>query len=386
MDESGQSKKHEPSPLKLRKARERGEVPAPTDMGAVGVLLALLGALAVSGDDLAALVLGFAASAFRLAGDMGSDVHGAGSLGLAMLSVVGPPLLVVLGLAMLAGVAVRVVQIGPVFSFKAVNPTLERLDPASGLKQRFASPDAYEELAISVVKTALGLGVAAVVVRAMLSDVVSASALTSMGLAQAGAAMMGKLTLYLLLGLAGIAVLDWIDKRRRHRTKLRMSDEEVKREYKDQEGDPEIKRAMKDAARAEPTSAEMTQNALDADVGIINPTHIIVLLRYDPSREKGPRVVAKGRGDFALQLRAVASRAGVPIRRDERLARLLVGVRTQALVPVALYRAVGAVLRWAGEEMARSSEEAGPRPKRVPHWARAAGSGPGSGGAGPNAR
>lgn len=142
---------------------------------------------------------------------------------------------------------------------------------------------------------------------------------------------------------AVIAIADLIYQRRRLDKQIRMTKDEVKREFKDSEGDPQLRAARRRRA-GELSRNRMMRDAASADVLLVNPTHLAVALRYDPI-DGAPKVVAKGADRIADKLRTIAARNGIPITADKPLARALFRrCKVGQHVPAALYEAVAVVL------------------------------------------
>ncbi|MCB9648665.1 MAG: EscU/YscU/HrcU family type III secretion system export apparatus switch protein [Deltaproteobacteria bacterium] len=143
-----------------------------------------------------------------------------------------------------------------------------------------------------------------------------------------------------------LAVADYIVARRRMAEKMKMTPEEFKRDMKQQEGDPEVKKArrrrMQELARR-----RIAVEVPNSDVVIVNPTHFAVALRYDAKKGGAPRVVAKGTDALAARIRELARKSGVPIVARPPLARLLYkSVKEGKQIPVELFEAVAEVLRY----------------------------------------
>jgi flagellar biosynthetic protein FlhB len=147
-----------------------------------------------------------------------------------------------------------------------------------------------------------------------------------------------------LAAYALLAVADVLLQRYRYFKRMRMTKEEAKREYKDDEGDPMLKGRRKRRHR-EFIRGRAATEVPKADAVVVNPTHIAVALRYRRGEDKAPRVVAKGKGPAADRIRELARENGVPIVRDVPLARLLhKRVKVGGAVPAETYKAVAAVL------------------------------------------
>jgi type III secretion protein U len=149
------------------------------------------------------------------------------------------------------------------------------------------------------------------------------------------------LAVVLLLG-----VLDLLWARRRHRQSLRMTRDEVRREHREQEGDPRH-RAHRRAAHRQLLQAGRARGVEQATVVVVNPTHLAVCLRWAPEECDAPYLVARGRAEDAAELRRRAEELGIPVVRDVALARSLVLHDVGEEVPEELFQAAAAVLEVA---------------------------------------
>ncbi len=145
-----------------------------------------------------------------------------------------------------------------------------------------------------------------------------------------------------LLALGG--VLDFLWQRQRFLTKMKMTKEEVKEEFKQSEGDPHVK-ARQRQLRLEKAKRRMIQQVPKATVVVVNPTHYAVALRYEQGQTPAPECVAKGVDAVALKIREVAEAAGVPVIEDPPLARALYGaVEVDQIIPQHHYEAVAKII------------------------------------------
>jgi type III secretion protein U len=153
------------------------------------------------------------------------------------------------------------------------------------------------------------------------------------------------------VGLA-LGVLDVVVTRGAWLRRLRMTKDEVKREHKDAEGDPQQK-AARDRAYQELLAQATVGNVRTASVVVVNPTHLACALRYDEKEgDEAPVVVASGEGELAQRIVAAAEDWGIPVVRDVPLARALVELQPGEVIPEALFEAVAEVLRdlWEREK------------------------------------
>jgi flagellar biosynthesis protein FlhB len=153
-------------------------------------------------------------------------------------------------------------------------------------------------------------------------------------------------TLLISLSLGLLALLDVPFQLWQYEKKLRMTKEEVKRESKEQEGDPHVKARIR-AVQREMARKRMMAAVPQADVVVTNPTHFSVALKYDPDKMSAPVVVAKGRGEIALKIRELAKEHDVPLLEAPPLARALyTHCELEQAVPAALYTAVAEVMAY----------------------------------------
>jgi flagellar biosynthesis protein FlhB len=256
--------------------------------------------------------------------------------GVETLLLLLPFLLIAAGLA----VATSLAQGG--FIFKPLEIQLSRVNPLEGFKRIF-STQGLQELLKNLVKLAAGAYVVYLVVR---REIAALPSLLQMGLAET-VRVSGALVLKAMLtGFAFffvIAVLDYFLVRWRHEQSMRMTKTEVKDEYKEIEGNPQVKSRIRSLMK-EMARRRMMRDVRKATVVITNPVHLAVALRYDDKAMSAPRIVAKGAELLSEKIKEVARRHGVPIVEDKPLARSLYKLDVGAFVPEELYRAVARIL------------------------------------------
>jgi flagellar biosynthetic protein FlhB len=222
-----------------------------------------------------------------------------------------------------------------------LKPDFSRLNPFKGFK-RMVSPATWWEVAKSVLKTAL---LAAVALPAMSNAM---HVLTSEGASMASIASHTAhtaLTILRNVSIVGLAVAaaDYGVQRHRLTRQLRMTRQELREELKQQEGNPDVRRAVRTRALAISRN-RMIRAVSAADVVVVNPTHYAVALRYEAARG-APQLVAKGAGVIAGAIRAEAEKHGVPLVHEPVLTRALYRTcEVGHLIPVELYEAVAHLL------------------------------------------
>jgi flagellar biosynthesis protein FlhB len=330
----------EPTPRRLADARRRGEVAVSRDLVSAGATAAALGTLIVGGAAATARLVAYWRGAFSAGARGETSAASALAAGLAaLIHALTPPLLAGFGAALLIGLA----QTRGLVAAGAVGPRLSRLSPGEGLR-RLLSGGAAFELGKGLVKVALVAALVGWTLAPHLAGVLGLAG-ASAGVALAGFGVLAcRLAAGVALAAVVLAVADVLVVRRRHRRRLRMTREEVRREHKETEGDP-LHRAERQRLQREILEQRMIADVRKADFVVVNPDHIAVALRYDPARDDAPVVVASGERLLAERIKQVARQAGVPVFQDVTLARSLRTVAEGDEIPAALYEAVAEVIR-----------------------------------------
>ena len=236
-----------------------------------------------------------------------------------------------------------IVQVGWKVSTKPMKPELSKLNPLNGFKRIF-SKDSLFELVKSILKIVIIIYIAYTSIKDNANDLF---ALYDLGLNQA-VALVGTLIIntgikisivYLVIGLA-----DFIYQKHKFNEDMKMTKQEVKDEYKNTEGDPQIKGRQRRKMQ-EVSQKRMMQDVPKADVVITNPTHFAVALKYEAEVSSAPVVLAKGEDYLAQKIKEVARENKIEIVENKPLARMLYhNVDVGAEIPPELYQAVAEVL------------------------------------------
>ena len=332
-------KTEQPTPRRLAKARSEGDSPISVALSqSVGFLAALSlvnGAVALASERAATLV--------SRALTQPTQPASPGALVSIVLSVTVP----MVAASAVASAAVSFAQTGGTLSLKKLSPSLDRLNVVTGLKGLF-SWQRLVGLARALVAAAL---VGWYAVRRLSEHGADFYAL--IGNAHAAAALAGSIASQVAwfaaaIGLA-LGAVDLLLTRRAWLNRQRMTKDEIKREYRESEGDPAVKAARRRAHQEALTGA--TLGALKtASVVIVNPTHLATALKYSEEDDAAPSVVAQGQGEMAKLIIDAARAYGVPVVRDVPVARALNDLELGDEIPEALYEAVAEILReiWQG--------------------------------------
>lgn len=260
-----------------------------------------------------------------------------------LVLALAPPLALLGALALLAAVLGQGATGGLGFTPGLLLPKAERLNPMAGLKRLFGG-QGLVELGKAVVKAGLLLGLTWLLFARSLPQIAGLSALPLDAAGRAAAGLVMELLLWLSGGLLMIAAADLPLQIFQWLKRLRMTKEDVKEEYKQQEGSPEVRAALRRAARDALKRSSRAAMA-DATVVLTNPTHFAVALRYRPDSDVAPLILARGRGLVAEVIRELAAEAGTPVLSYPSVARAIYFTgRVGGLVRPDLYAAVATIL------------------------------------------
>ena len=343
--ESGADKSEEPTGKRLEESRRKGQIARSKELNTLAVTLTGTLALMVFGAELGNAMLDLMRTNFSLSRDVlmseGSMAQHLIASGWHALKALQPFLILLL----IASIAGPVVVGGWLFSVEALQPKGSRMNPLAGLKRMF-SVNSLVELLKAFAKFLVILAVALVVLSI---DKDSLLAIANLPLETAifqSLEVVGWSALWLSCGLILIAAVDVPFQLWSHKQKLKMTKQEVKDEYKDSEGKPEVKGRIRQLQR-EMAERRMMQAVPEADVIITNPTHFAVALKYDASKSVAPVLLAKG-GDFlALKIREIGQEHNVMVLESPALARAVYySTDIDREIPAGLYLAVAQVLAY----------------------------------------
>lgn len=211
----------------------------------------------------------------------------------------------VLGVTLVAAGAPMLIG-GVLFSSKAVSLDLKRLNPFSGLKRLF-SMQMIAELIKTLFKVCLVGGACGTALWCVWPRLTQGA--PPRGMAES-LSLISQCVLVIILALIPVVGFDILYQLFSHMKKLRMARHDIREEYKEQEGDPQLKSLIRKRQQAQ---RRMMQDVAKADVVILNPTHYAVVLKYEQMRMTAPRLLAKGAGVVALNIRQRAEQHRLPI-------------------------------------------------------------------------
>ncbi|WP_372784930.1 flagellar biosynthesis protein FlhB [Phenylobacterium sp.] len=342
-DADAASKTEEPTSRRLQQAAEKGEVVKTPDLPALASLAAASSVVALGGGGFANHMV-VALKPF-LAEPETMVLGGQGGMHVLYISLMAaaPPMAAVLAAACVAGVAANLVQTG--FSFHPEKLALDfsKLSPTAGFKRVFGL-DGAAQFFKSLVKVFLTAVLAWWVLHPHLPELENLSGMEPVAMMGFATDILRRLLFAVVAFLLIVAGADWFWQRQRFMSRMRMTKEEVKEDFKTSEGDPHIK-ARQRQLRNERSRRRMIQAVPGATVVVMNPTHYAVALKYDADETPAPMCVAKGMDSLALKIREVAEANGVPVIEDAPLARALyAAVDVDEVIPPAHYEAVAKII------------------------------------------
>lgn len=344
-NKDGQERSEDASQKRLDEARDKGQIPRSKEFNTMVMMVAGSLSLYLMGDDLMRDFSNMLRDGLTLDRKMIFDrfgiIDGLAHMSKEAASMLAPFMLV----SVVAAIVSSVVIGGWSFSPKAMAFKPEKLNPISGLKRIFALRGLVELLK-ALAKFLLVGGVAVLLMQSLRDDIMR------LGYQEMGAALghSGEILVFsfliLSLVLILIAAVDIPFQLWDHAQNMKMTKQEVRDEYKDTEGKPEVKSRVRQMQR-EIAQRRMMEAVPDADVIITNPTHFAVALKYDGVNMRAPRVVAKGKNLIAAQIRNRAEEHNVPIFTAPPLARaIFFSTELEQEIPAGLYFAVAQVLAY----------------------------------------
>lgn len=342
---SDEDKQFEATPQKLKRVREEGQVVKSKDFSTAISMLVMFSVL----NAIAPHMWNQISKLFVLIYEQIPNKHieTIGTTYLLFLTVF--PLFLIIGpiifMSMLTSIIADFIQIGPLISTKAIEPKLSKLNPVSGFKGIFFSVKTYFELVKNIIKVIILGMVAFVVFKSHIPSllVLCATENTFSILNEFGKIIIEFVLKAGLLFLV-IAAADYMFTRWKFMKDQKMSFKEMKDEYKNSEGDPHVKAALRQK-RMQMMQQSMMDSVAEADFVTTNPAHVAVALKYDTEKMKAPKVLAKGSELFAKKIISIAKEHNIPVIENPPVARALYRfVEVNREIPPELYKAVAEIL------------------------------------------
>ncbi|SFC23307.1 flagellar biosynthesis protein FlhB [Pseudoalteromonas denitrificans] len=344
-EDSGAEKTEEPTPKKLEDARKKGQIARSKETGTAFVLIMSAVSLLMYGPDIGNALRLIMTRMLSLNHD---ETYDTTKMFAAWGEVAGE---LWFGLAMFVSIILAAAFVGNTFlggfnfSWGAAAPKANKLSIAKGFKRMFG-PQAAIELTKALLKFGLVAGVAVFIIMKFFDEILHLSLESVPTNIEHSLTILSWVFLGLSCTLIVVALVDAPFQKWNHNKQLKMSLQEIKDEYKNSEGDPQIKARIRQTQR-EMSQRRMMQDVPDADVIVTNPTHYAVAIKYDTDKAGAPIVLAKGIDQIALQIRKIAKEHEIPVLESPPLARSLHHfTEIGAQIPDQLFIAVAQVLAY----------------------------------------
>jgi flagellar biosynthesis protein FlhB len=338
-------KTEEPTPKRLREARKKGQVPKSQDATQAFLFLIGFSVLIGMGSQLTTKLKAFVIKYVELSTTstmLSTDaLYNVFTDSIMFMLINLSPML---GAIMVTAIVINYAQVGSLFTFDTIKPSLNKINPFNGIKKWF-SPATFLELGKTLIKFAVVLFLAYGIIKDLIRPLVLSvgSDLQNMNILLAE--MVKKFTYKVSVVFVIIAAADYFLQKKMMMKNLKMSKDEIKREYKQDEGDPMFKHKRKELAH-ELIFNNMMKKARKATAVVVNPIHMAAAIQYERGKSVAPTIVAKGRNLVAEQLKEIAREEGIPIIRNISLAHALNKLELDEQIPEQLYTAVAEVLNF----------------------------------------
>ena len=345
----GGEKTEEPTAKKLSDARKEGQVARSQELIMAASLMALFLILKIFVGWIGKKFIGVFQSVYSLIEVFTGDEENGTVIMMALLrDIILDTVLILLPVflsAILTAFVINVFQVKWQISLKPLQPKLNKFDPISGFKKLFSADKIFELL-----KAVLKIVIIGILAYSTLKD--KLDVLFRLIDMEIGAAIVeiGDLVLSLGLKISAfymvIGLGDYIYQKMKFKKEMMMTKQEIKDEFKQTEGDPQVKSRIRQRMR-EAARRRMMQRLPEADVVITNPTHFACALKYDKTQNDAPVLIAKGADYLAEKIKEVARENFVPIVENKPLARMLYyNVELEQEIPEELYQMAAEVLRY----------------------------------------
>lgn len=336
-------KTEEATPKKKSDSRKKGQIARSKDVGlAITMIATVLVIVALSGF----IVSSLKDNVVYFLGDMGSmevtenSIKGINTLIISKAAMVIMPVILPI---MIAGVAASLVQSGFLVVKDAIKPSFGKLNPINGFKNMF-SKKSLVELIKNLILISIVIFIAYSYIRDNFDKIMQIGNLYLPTLGIEVKSLIVGIFVKICILLVVIAIIDYVVQYMLFQKDIRMTKQEIKEEYKQMEGDPQIKSKIKQRQR-EMSQRRMMQSVGDATVVITNPTHLAVAIKYEEGKTEAPKVVAKGADTIAIKIKEKAIESKVPIIENKPLARMIFeSVEIDKEIPQDMYQAVAEVL------------------------------------------
>jgi type III secretion protein U len=333
------------TPKKLRDARKKGQVAKSQDFPSAFTFIVSIATTIISAGYLFEVLASYIISMFNLSATNIDMQNRAGGIFTQAIQVIFNTSMPIMVLTTCVGLLTNFLIVGPLFSLESMKPDIKRLNPVTNIKNLFKLKTLFELLK-SIFKISGALLLIYSVVWYSIPDIIATAALPVIGSALVFSDFLVKVIIRVGIFFLVIAVFDLIFQKRTFAKEMKMEKFEIKQEYKDTEGDPQIKSKRRQTAQ-EIAYQEGPMSVKRAKAIITNPIHIAVAVEYYAETEPAPRIVTMGKGTIADLIIKIALENGIPIMRNVTLAQTLFEKgKISDYIPEETYQAVAEILRW----------------------------------------
>lgn len=335
-------KTEEATPRKKGEARKKGQVAKSKEVGLALTLLASTIVIATLGNyfigGMKDTMVTFLSSYLNTAIDYDSVTKISVVVAWRVAVIVLPMIVPI----MVMGVFASFIQTGVMFTKEPLKPDLKKLNPINGFKRIFSARTMVELLKDLLIITVVGK-IGFDFIRDNYMNILNLTSFTPAGVIQVIGSLTTSIFMKITLIMVSIALIDYVFQRRQHNKDMRMTKQEIKDEFKQDEGDPQVKGKRRQIAR-QLAMGRMMAEVPKATVVVTNPTHFAVAIKYEEGMT-APKVVAKGADYIAFKIKEKAKESNVPMMENKPLARMIYDkVEINDEIPMDMYEAVAELL------------------------------------------
>ncbi|PKG78207.1 flagellar biosynthesis protein FlhB [Shewanella sp. Actino-trap-3] len=363
-NDSSQERDEEPTEKRLEQAREKGQVARSKELGTAAVLLAASVGFSMTGPAIAKGLHTIMKQLFTMERDQIFDTNSMFRVWGVVGNELAGPLISFIALLAFVAFLGNIVLGGISFSVKAFMPKGSKLNPMNGFKRMFGT-QALVELTKGIAKFVVVALSAYFLLKFYFIDILTLSSDHLPGNIYHSLELLIWMFIVLCSSMLLIVIIDVPFQIWNHKKQLKMTKQEIKDEYKDSEGKPEVKGKIRQMQQ-EMAQRRMMTEVPNADVIVVNPEHYAVAVKYDVSRSSAPFLIAKGVDDVAFRIREIAREHNVAIVSAPPLARAIYHTtKIDQQVPEGLFTAVAQVLAYVFQ-LRQYQKGKGRRPKAIP--------------------
>lgn len=338
-------KSEKATPKKLRDARKKGQVAKAQDLPSAFTFVASIWAVLAMSQFLYDYLGGFLISTFRAVpgGHLDTTILGLFAESIKVIFVTSMPIMLMVSVI---GVVINFLTVGPVFSFEVFKFDIKKFDPVQNLKAKFKLKTLVELL-----KSLLKVGIASYIIYDVmyksLPVLVKAVSLPMIGALMVFNAFLLEVVIKVGIFFLIIAIADFIYQRQSFANEMKMEKFEVKQEYKNTEGDPQIKSKRRQQAQEIAYQEGPTSSLKRAQAVITNPTHLAIAVAYKKEIDVAPYIVGMAKDGLAERMIMLAEQFNIPVVRNISLAHILYDEGdVYEYVPEGTYEPIAEILRW----------------------------------------